>query len=177
MEYIAKSCPEEGGDDNTDRLYVSQWILCSGGGLVQNAMFPASEVVLTVNEIIATANSYNNTRILRNESGTHIIAVHRYYQGTVAGLSPAVGVTTHENLNEYCTHDGDLTDSDSDGFPYCLDCNDLDPELNLVCESCQQEYQEQIAECQGEELILFFDYTSCEGHCRNVNNGPPMCLL
>lgn len=177
MEFISKSCPNDGDTDSTDRVYVSQWILCSGGRLVQNTIFPSSEGVMNINDIISTANSYNNTKILRNESGTHIISVHRYYQGKVAGLTPSVGVTTHENLNQYCTHSGNLADIDQDGFPFCLDCNDNDPEQSLECSPCQQEYQETVSRCKGEFLILSFDYTTCQGECVNGNNGPPMCEL
>ena len=177
MEFVAKSCPGDGDTNSTTRTYGSQWVLCSGGKLIRNTMFPSSEGNMSVNQIISTANSYNNTRILRNESGTHIIAVHRYYQGQVAGLTPAVGVTTHENLNEYCTHTGNLADIDQDGFPSCLDCNDNDPQQSLACEPCRQEYQDTIAKCKGEFLILSFDYTTCAGECVNGNNGPPMCIL
>jgi hypothetical protein len=177
VEYVAKSCPTEGEDNSTGRIYVSQWIQCTNGTLTRNTLFPASEGMLSVNQIISTANSYNNTKILRNESGSHIIAVHRYYQGKVAGITPPVGITTHDNLNQYCTHSGNLPDADQDGFPYCHDCDDNDPEQNLNCISCQDEYQAKIEECKGEWLLLSFDFSTCEGECVNANNGPPICPL
>jgi len=172
MEFVAKSCQNEGDTNSTNRVYVSQWVLCSGGKLTINTMFPASEGVTNVNQIINTANSYNNTKILRNEAGTHIIAVHRYYQGKVAGLTPTVGVITHDNLNQYCTHKGNLPDSDQDGFPDCLDCADTDPANAINCPPC---LEEKIARCGTAENAQ--DWTQdgqgdCQGVCKNSNYGP-----
>lgn len=131
MEFMAKSCAEEGDDDNTSRVYVSQSINCSNQTI--SSIFYPSEGNETPGSIINIARSYNMTKILRNEEGTHFIAVHRYYFGTVAGVSPGTGVTVIPNLNEYCTGDGGLPDNDLDSYPDCLDCEPQDPVYNENC--------------------------------------------
>lgn len=133
MEYIATACPVDGDTDDTQRVYIAQSIICTNGKITRNQAMPHSEGPNTVSNIISTANAYNNTKILRNEAGTHLISAHKYYQGTVAGLTPPVGVTTHSNLNQYCTHEGTYPDADNDNFPDCLDCAPDDISLNASC--------------------------------------------
>lgn len=133
MEFIAKSCAVAGDDDNTVRRYVIHYLICENQKIVDNPTYTPSEGNDTAAHLTATAQSYNFTRILRNKEGTHFIAAHRYYSGTVAGISPPKAVTIIDNLNEYCTDDGGLPDVDGDHFPDCLDCNPKDPDLNEVC--------------------------------------------
>lgn len=130
-EYTAQSCPLENANDNTLYYYDSEQVTCSSG--IISYYTNNSDGDFTPNFII---NTYKNVMIvLRNPSGTHIIAVFPYYNGNILGInvsSMGPGVYTYPELDQFCRNIN-VDDNDGDSFPDCLDCDPGDTNANLTC--------------------------------------------
>lgn len=178
--YQSNSCPSSSGTYTYDEYLVE----CSGGK-IQAWLVGQQDLYSGTPEQIIQGLSGSSDKVLRNPEGTNIIMVQKLsytFNGTIAGVyMPSRPAGVHqadppERLNEFCMPFSRLADQDGDRFPECQDCNDNDAAQSYACEPCRQQYQDTIAECKGEFLILSFDYTTCVGECVNGNNGPPMCL-
>ena len=126
LEYIATQCPPEGADDNTLYHYRIYLIRCSGKVSKHADYGDNSNTPSSLGNYIKSSGY----RVLRNPSGTHMIAVHWNYRGTVAGIGVtglSAGIYTYESMNNYCLNQGTPPDSDEDGWPSCFDCDDQDP--------------------------------------------------
>ncbi|MFZ5799506.1 MAG: hypothetical protein ACOY3O_13965 [Thermodesulfobacteriota bacterium] len=164
-EYTAQSCPPLEANDNTVYYYKSDQITCRNNNLTYYSA--NSDGDFTPQQII---NTYKNIlRVLRNPSGTHIIAVFTYYTGSILGINipSSPGVYTYPELDKYCLNIG-VPDTDYDGFPDCLDPCPED-EINQ-CQVCDQNREELIAQCHGEENILYWDPVNCTGRCMQGAN-------
>ena len=177
MEFTAVSCPPEGLSytNTTQRIrYLIDPIKCAGTSIQDITSYGDSDIPPA---ILISYYKDNGYKILTNPSGTHIIAVHKNFNGKVAGKAVStISLPTpyiSEDLNQYCTHPTRLADADSDGFPDCLDCSANDPEQSIDCPSCTAEQTALINRCAGEKNIAAFDSDTCSGYCKS--NGPPIC--
>ena len=136
-EYAAFNCPEDGDDGSTKRKYEYVSIKCVDG-VIKTALtyVPNTAGTFTESEIIDRAKWYGNfTKILTNESRTHVIAIYKAWSGVkIEGVSASVGTTEADVFNKICTPDvGNMPDSDSDDFPDCFDCDPEDSNHSLDC--------------------------------------------
>ncbi len=167
-EFLAISCPPESYSDNSQYLYLVNPINCRNG-IVKYSTYgdisgsPASLIAFY------TDRGY---QIIRNPSGTHIIAVQNGnypFTGVIAGVSVA-GTTAAvyqtdppENFDEYCTA-SPLPDLNDDGVPDCLadncpaDPNKTDPG---ICGCGVSD-----SDSDGDGILDCFD---------DQNSGPPQC--
>ncbi|MCB2184463.1 MAG: RHS domain-containing protein, partial [Desulfobulbaceae bacterium] len=142
VEFIAHSCPPEGPPDlNAVHTYRIFNVTCFGYIAYDPRWGSYYDQQWTANGI---SNTYVNSgyRVLRNPSGSHLLAVHNNYQGKVAGMNMAglpAGVYETDSLNEYCQDVPDVQDSDGDGFPTCFDCNDNDLNFTNNCPTLQKD--------------------------------------
>ncbi|MBM9512729.1 hypothetical protein [Desulfogranum marinum] len=177
MEFTAVSCPPEGlsyTNTTTRVLYLTDPIKCGGSSISKITSYGDADLPPALTISFYQDQGY---KILTNPSGTHIIAVHKNFNGQVAGKAVStISLPTpyvSEDLNQYCTHPTQLADADSDGFPDCLDCSTDDPELSTDCPTCATEHAALINSCAGEKNIAAFDSEACNGYCKS--NGPPVC--
>lgn len=123
-EFLAKNCPPEPHSDNTQYVYLVNPINCMGG-IVKSSTY--GDISGSPAGLISfyTGKGY---QIVRNPSGTHMIAVQNGtypFTGVIAGISVA-GTTAGvyqtappENFDEYCTA-SPLPDLNDDGVPDCI---------------------------------------------------------
>lgn len=136
IEALATNCPPEPFSDNYVYHYITNNIKCLSENISYGASWGDSTISPTNMQNYWVSNGY---RVLRNPAGSHMVIIHPSYTGVVAGvnmnnLAAAVYYATpQENLNEYCTEDGGLSDTDGDNFPDCLDCIPNDPANEGSC--------------------------------------------
>lgn len=174
LEAIATTCPPDPPSDSHSFYYITNNINCSGdpGNIIYVAPWGGENYTPAYLQNLWVGVGY---RVLRNPSGSHMIMVSPDYTGTVAGVNmnglPAdvYEAIPPEALDQYCTTvTPSPTDSDSDGFPDCLDPCPED-ETN-GCEQCDQNYQDLISQCKSESNILYWDNVNCTGRCSQQSN-------
>lgn len=130
-EYTSQSCPPENADDETYYYYIANQVTCNNNIISYYTGFSDGNFTPK-----AIENTFKSVLIvLRNPSGTHMIAVFPYYNGTILGIdvsSFGPGVYTYPELDEFCNNIN-IPDNDGDGFPDCLDCDPEDENENAVC--------------------------------------------
>ena len=97
-ELIADSCPPEGADDNTEYHYINYGIQCSGGSVALYA--PWGDTTRSPS-FVGNYYASQGLRVLRNPSGTHFIALSKYFKGRINGIHTSglsAGVHTYEAL-------------------------------------------------------------------------------
>lgn len=168
-EYTAQSCPPEDATDSTVYYYDSEQVTCNNS--VISYYTNNSDGNFTPQQLV---NTYKNILIvLRNPSGTHIIAVFPYYNGTINGInvsSLGPGVYTYDAMDQFCNNIN-TPDTDSDSFPDCLDCAPNDFDMSQDCPLC---LNEEVAQCGSEENSLDWHKDSegtCIGICIEENLG------
>ncbi len=136
MEMTAKECPTQDADDTTVYTYIDQAIQCRGDkiGLFANW----GDTVGTPGSI-SNFHATNGMRVLRNEKGTHILAVHAKFDGKIYGLSMSNyapgNITTLSAMDTLCVGDSNsFIDNDGDGVSACQDCNDKNVEVGAGTE-------------------------------------------
>lgn len=174
-EYAAFNCPVEGDDENTRRWYEYVSIKCVGGTIQTGLVYvPITAGQFKESEIITFAKQNDNyTRILTNESKTHVIAIYKAWSGvSIEGISASVGTTENVVFNKICTPDvGGMPDSDGDDFPDCLDCDPEDETIGYGCIPCKTEIE---AQCGSTDNALNWrddPEKGCIGTCKDKNLG------
>jgi len=126
FEMVATRCPVTPFSDSASYVYQMNAIQCTGGKLYSYSPYGDTQ-----GSPAALINFYVSSgyRVLRNPSGTHLIAVQadRYpFTGLISGVSmenaPA-GVyfaTPATALDQYCTA-RPVADQNQDGIPDCLE--------------------------------------------------------
>ncbi len=156
-EFIAKACPSDPPSDDTSYIYLVYPVNCMGGTITKYTSY--GDIQGSPNSLLTfyTSKGY---RVLKNPSGTHIIAVQNgnypftgHVSGVQIGNSPAglYATTNPDSMNQFCTPVSSLADEDGDGFPDCLDCAYLDPTQGYNCTP------------------------HCDSKCIEQNLGPKLC--
>lgn len=129
-ELIGDICPADGDTDATPHVYIQNYISCTNNKVTLESPHGDMQASPSQIEYYFTVQSPTRMRVLRNPSGTHFMAVHPSFTGTILGIKmagKAVGVYTDEALNQYCTvTPGPDYDSNGNGIP---DCFEPPPEL------------------------------------------------
>jgi len=154
-EYMAKSfaenpCPETGSpvSDVNEIEYTYRVIESTEciGGQVKESLWNFGEddwdyTPARIEQDKRNSGFYNNFRTIRNKSGTHILFVHKYFQGTIAGIylpyngPPITYITADGAFDDYCSSDVTFSppDYNGDDDADCMDCLPEEAGYEGVC--------------------------------------------
>lgn len=136
FELIATQCPVTPFSDTKTYVYIINPIECNG--ITISAYSSYGDTTGSPSSIISYYIS-SGYRVIRNESGTHLIAVQKGkypFSGLVSGVNMATApagiyyTTPSTLMNKYCTATP-VSDYDNDGIPDCLEQPELDLPLNF----------------------------------------------
>ena len=136
FELVATTCPPNPPSDNRVYTYLVNPLNCEGNTIRNYSTY--GDTTASPAQLIAYYVS-QGYRVLRNPSGTHLIAVQKGkypFTGFVAGINmstAAAGVyytSPASSMDQYCTI-RTVADQDGDGIPDCLEQPELFPLYNL----------------------------------------------
>lgn len=136
FELVATACPSDPPSDTRVYTYLVNPLNCEGNTLRKYSTY--GDVMASPAQLIGFYIS-QGYRVLRNPSGTHLIAVQKGkypFTGFVSGVNmstAAAGVyyaTPPASLDQYCTA-RPVADQDGDGIPDCLEQPELSPPSNF----------------------------------------------
>ncbi len=141
MEYLATQCPVEPPSDNHYYHYLIYAVRCPGSTIHNYASYGDTNAPPGG---LGSHLADRGYRVLRNDSGTHLLAVNHYFNGTIAGvnlsnLAPGIYYADLDqtccNLpgNSYSCPASLPDDLDGDGYSVCFDCNDNNADLTTEC--------------------------------------------
>ncbi|WP_316349036.1 hypothetical protein [Desulfuromonas acetoxidans] len=125
VEYVPDTCPPYG--DNEVTHFVDTMLTCSGGEVTLYAHYGDS---LNTPAAIASYAASNNYRVMWNKDNGHIVMVHRYFRGTIDGVSMTSvpsGTINTEGFDQIFMPNA-FPDADGNGNPDCADSGDA-PEV------------------------------------------------
>ena len=126
LELVATTCPADPPSDNRVFTYQVNPLKCEGNTIRNYSTY--GDITASPAQLIAYYIS-QGYRVLRNPSGTHLIAVQKGsypFTGFVSGVNmstAAAGVyysTPASSMDQYCTA-RPVADQDGDGIPDCLE--------------------------------------------------------
>jgi hypothetical protein len=141
LELMATQCPGKPYSETQTYTYRMNPLRCEGAKLSSYSSYgdTTGSPQALVNYL--TNNGY---RVLRNESGTHLLAVQKgsaAFIGSVSNVNMATAgagvyyANPISSMDQYCT-EKPLPDQDQDGIPDCLELPEIDIPLNLGSPLC-----------------------------------------
>ena len=136
LELVATTCPADPPSDNRVYTFLVNPLNCEGNIIRNYSTY--GDTTASPAQLIAYYISHGY-RVLRNPSGTHLIAVQKGkypFTGFVSGVNmstAAAGVyysTPASSMDQYCTA-RPVADQDGDGIPDCLEQPELPPQYNF----------------------------------------------
>lgn len=141
FEMTATQCPVTPFSDTRTYVYLVSPIRCNGTTFDKYASY--GDTMASPQQLISYYVN-NGYRVIRNESGTHLLIVQRGtypFTGSVSGVSMATAApgvyfsTPVTSMDRYCS-EKPLPDQDQDGIPDCLDLPEIDARFNLGPPPC-----------------------------------------
>ena len=140
LEYIATECPVDPLSESHYYHYLIYAVRCPGTTIQNYAFYGDTQAPPGGLGNYLVSQGY---RVLRNNAGTHIMAVSRYFTGVIAGINFAsltAGIY-YADIDQTCCHlpgnayscSGLPEDLDSDGYSVCYDCDDTNADLTAEC--------------------------------------------